>query len=292
MYAVPVRVNGEVIGAINFGYGDPPEDDSTLQKIASLYNIPVEKLRKKQQEHQTRPQFVIDYAKKRIQYSAELIAKLIEHKQAEVEIQKQLSEKETLLREVHHRIKNNIMNIEACLLLQEDSLDNQEAKIALQDAISRVQSMRILYDKLLIASDLSQISIKTYIEELVDSINSFSGKEFISMEKHISDFTINPRTAITVGIIINELLTNVYKYAFEKRATGAVAVSISNIKNAVTITIQDNGIGLNEATIKEKSSGLGLTLVKMLVQQLNGTHTTENANGTKHIIIFEKPARH
>ncbi len=211
-----------------------------------------------------------------------------ERKQAEEEIKKQLSEKETLLREVHHRVKNNIANIESLLSLQVDSTVNDEVKTALQDAISRIQSMRVLYEKLLLSKDIHEISIKNYAESLIDSLVMFFDPEKnIIIEKHFANFEVDARKAVSIGIIINELLTNVFKYAFKNRDSGMVSVSIDKEGNRVTLIIQDNGIGIDERIDANKYPGFGLTIVKMLVEQLKGTYSLANDNGTKSIIQFE-----
>ncbi|PKL15804.1 MAG: hypothetical protein CVV49_19555 [Spirochaetae bacterium HGW-Spirochaetae-5] len=217
-----------------------------------------------------------------------IIHDITERKQAGEEIQKQLREKETLLREIHHRVKNNIGNIEGFLILQDEATNNPEAKSAIKSAIVRVQSMRILYDKLLLSKDLHEISMKEYIEDLIDSLHDvFDKKDMIIIEKQISNFSILSKQAVTIGIIINELLTNVYKYAFKERDKGVVSISIKKSENKVTLIIQDNGIGIDEGIPGSKSSGFGLTIVKMLVEQLNGTYSIVNENGTKSVIQFE-----
>lgn len=206
---------------------------------------------------------------------------------AEEEVQKQLAEKEILLREVHHRIKNNMANVEGLLSLQADLIDNPEAKAALQDSIVRIQSMRILYDKLLLTKDYHDISIASYVEGLVDSISViFAMENKITIKKQITDFSIVPEKAIPVGIIINELLTNVFKYAFMGRDNGTVSILIEKFENLMTLMIEDNGIGMDEKISLNQSPGLGLTIVKMLVAQLKGTYKSINGNGTKIIIQF------
>ncbi len=211
-----------------------------------------------------------------------------ELKLSEEEIKKQLEEKEILLREVHHRVKNNIANIESLLLLQSNSITNKEAKVLLQESIGRVKSIRILYDKLLLTKDYHEISIRAYIENLIDSIASvFNVEKWITINKEITDFLIDSKRAISIGIIINELLTNVFKYAFAGRDNGNVLILMEKEKNRVTLIIEDNGIGIDKESSLIKSTGLGLTLVKMLIEQLQGTYSVENKNGTKSIINFE-----
>ena len=206
----------------------------------------------------------------------------------EEEIQKQLSEKEILLKEIHHRVKNNIANIEGLLSMHADSQSNPEVRSALKDAILRVQSMRVLYDNLLIGKDYHEVNLLKYAESLIDSIVSvFSGSGKITIEKKIADFTLPAKKAISVGIIINELLTNVFKYAFKGRESGLVSINLEKKGNTATLTVHENGIGIDEKIQSNKSSGLGMMLVKMLTEQLNGTCSIRNDNGTKSVIQFE-----
>ncbi|MBN2736442.1 MAG: response regulator [Spirochaetales bacterium] len=215
---------------------------------------------------------------------------ITELKKAEKENKKLLTEKEILVREIHHRVKNNIFNIESLLLIQADSSNNPEVSAALQDAGFRVQSMRILYEKMLISKDLRNISMKNYIEDIINSLYDVSvDKKNITIEKNIAEFSIASKQAMTIGIIINELLTNALKYAFKKGDNGLVSINIQKINNTVTLIIHDNGIGIeiNKHNMENKSSGFGLTIVKMLVEQLSGNCTIVNDNGTKTIVSFE-----
>ena len=203
-------------------------------------------------------------------------------------LEKQLTEKMVLLKEIHHRVKNNIANIEGVLSLQANSTNNAEVKTALQDSISRVKSMRALYDRLLLSEDYHDVSIKEYAECLIDSLSEvFSKIKDVKVEKKISEFTIESSKAISVGMLINEFMTNVYKYAFKERESGSVLISIKKDKNKVTLIVHDNGVGIDESKNVTESPGFGLTIVKMLVDQLDGTFSVTNENGTKNVIQFE-----
>ncbi len=209
-------------------------------------------------------------------------------KLAEEEIKRQLSEKETLLKEVHHRIKNNIASIEGLLSLQADSTDNAEVKTALQESISRIQSTRVLYEKLLMGKDYQDVSIKNYIESLVDSLIAvFPESKNVTIEKKINDFTLNSNKVIPIGIMINELMTNIFKYAFKGRDSGRISINLDKTETHVTLTIQDNGIGIDESINENKTQGFGLTIVKMLAEQLKGTYAIKNDKGTKSVLKFE-----
>jgi len=204
------------------------------------------------------------------------------------ELRKQLLNKLILLKEIHHRVKNNIANIESLLSLQAHSTTNTEVKNALKDSISRVKSMRALYDRLLLSEDYHEVSIKAYTEGLIITLGEvFSNNKNVTVEKQISEFKIDSNKAISVGMIINELMTNVFKYAFKEPDSGIVLVSIKKTKKKVTLTIHDNGIGIDERIDVTESHGFGLTIVKMLVDQLNGTLSITNENGTKSVVKFE-----
>ncbi|HPJ15431.1 MAG TPA: sensor histidine kinase, partial [Spirochaetota bacterium] len=201
---------------------------------------------------------------------------------------KQLAEKEILLREVHHRVKNSIANIEAFLSLQAGSNPNIEVKKALQEAVGRVQSIRVLYEKLLLTTDYRDTSVNNYLESLISSLIAvYDLNNNINVETNIADFEINSKKALSIGIIINELLTNVFKYAFTGRDNGTVSVSIDKTENRVTLVVKDNGVGISERRLENKSPGFGFTIVKMIVEQLGGSYDVVNDNGTNSIIQFE-----
>ncbi|MFP4618551.1 MAG: chemotaxis protein CheB [Spirochaetaceae bacterium] len=211
-------------------------------------------------------------------------------KQTEDELKKQLSEKETLLREVHHRIKNNIASIESLLSMQIQSVSNEEALSVLQDAVGRVNSMSTLYDKLLINEDYENSSAKSYTTGLIESLrNLFSDKAHFTVKTQIDEFNLPPKALFPLGIIINELFTNAMKYAFADKTGGTIEVSLTKRKDLVTLTVQDDGRGLPEDFSLKKSMGFGLTLVKMLSDQLEGSYTIENREkigGTRSVVEF------
>ncbi len=211
-----------------------------------------------------------------------------ERKRMLEEAEAQLVEKETLLREVHHRVKNNMATIESLLSLQADSMIQAEAKAALQDTTSRVRSSRVLYDKLLISQDLHAVSVRDYSEGLIDSLAMvYYPDGTIAIEKQISEFSIDPKRAFAIGIILNELLTNVFKYAFRGRDSGTVSVRINNTDGNVTLIIQDNGVGFDEIALEGKSAGFGLTVIEMLAKQLGGTYSIANHNGARSVVMFK-----
>lgn len=188
-------------------------------------------------------------------------------------------------------MKNNIAAVGSLLSMQIQSVSNNEARSILQAALARVNSMRVLYDKLLIQNDYKEGSVKSYIEDLIDSLRNLLFEETdISIDTQIADFALPSRTLFSLGIIINELLTNTIRHAFAGNANGRIEVTLTKRDNEVALTIQDNGSGLPEDFAPEKATGFGLTLVKMLSEQLGGTYAIEHredAGGTRSIVEFD-----
>ena len=201
----------------------------------------------------------------------------------------QLEEKELLLRETHHRIMNNLTAIHEMIYLQATSTSNDEAASILQDTMGMISGMGKLYKKMLVEKSYREISIRLYLHDLIDSISAlFPGATAISIIKKIDDFPINSRQLFPLGIIINELLTNSFKYAFPDGGSGKLTVTASEKNGMVTISISDNGRGLPEDFNPEKSDRFGLDLVKMLGIQLHADISFRNENGSKTVINFPK----
>jgi len=197
--------------------------------------------------------------------------------------------RESLLKEVHHRIKNNINIISSLLSFQSQTISEPSAIKALEDANSRVQSMGILYDKLYSSADFSELSINVYLSPLIDEIlSNFSNSNKVNVEKNIESFMMDAKRLQPLGIIISELITNIMKYAFKRRKSGLITVSAINNDGYNAIIIKNNGNGMPKAISFENSTGFGLQLVQALTNQLDGSLRIERENGTKVIIEFEK----
>jgi PAS domain S-box-containing protein len=217
-----------------------------------------------------------------------IVIDISDRKLAEAKIKHQLVEKEILLKEVHHRIKNNIASIENFLYMQSTTVGNEEVREALQQTIVRIQSMRILYEKLLIGKDYQEVSIRIYINSLLDSfVAVFPERTDVSIKRKITDFIASSRVAVAMGIIINELLTNVFKYAFRGRDTGLVSIALEKSGNHITLIIQDDGVGIDAGLYAGKSQGFGFSIVSMLAEQLDGTYIMTNDNGMKSVLEFD-----
>ncbi len=211
-----------------------------------------------------------------------------ERNRAEETIKQQLQEKETLLREVHHRIKNNILTITSLLNLQARSAAETDVQAGLQQAVSRVKSMGLIYEKLLLTDKYRKISVKEYLEELIAAVeNLFSVYSKITLNKEIADFNLDTKRLFPLGLIVNELITNSMKYGFSDKTFGSIHVVLSKRKNEISLTLQDDGKGLPANFDISKSTGFGLRLVQTLTDQLEGTLTTGKNNGAKFVVKFE-----
>jgi len=219
----------------------------------------------------------------------ESIRDITERKMAEGKIKTLLDEKEILLREVHHRIKNNMNTVAGLMMMQADALTEPSAVAALNDARSRVLSMMLLYDKLYHSDDFKQMSFRDYILVLVDEIvANFPNKFMVKIEKNIDDFVIDSKRLSHLGIIFNEILTNIMKYAFKGRDHGSIDVSATVTGDRVTIVVQDDGTGFPDSAANASTEGFGLQLVDLLTKQLRGSTKIERNHGTKFILEFEK----
>jgi two-component sensor histidine kinase len=211
-----------------------------------------------------------------------------QHKRAEAEIRIQLEEKETLLKEVHHRIKNNIVSIEGLLFMHADSVTSPEAVSALRDALGRVKSMRVLYDMLLMSDGYKSICARKYTESLLDSLSElFQNGIQVTITREIAEISLAPKEMFHLGIIINELLTNVMKYGFNGKKSGLIHVTLKKAGRHTTLTVQDNGAGFPDGFDVKKTEGYGLMLVQMLSKQLGGSLIMENMNGAKSVLTFD-----
>jgi len=214
---------------------------------------------------------------------------ITERKMAENKIKGLLAEKELTLKEVHHRIKNNMNTVASLMWLQADTLKEPTAIAALEDARSRVMSMMVLYDKLYRADNFHELPFSEYISSLVDEIiDNFPNKGIVTIEKKLDDFILDTQKSSSLGIIINELLTNIMKYAFKGRSEGLITVSATASDNRVKLVIRDNGVGISGSLDIKNSAGFGLQLVELMVQQLSGTLVIERNNGTAFILEFDK----
>ncbi len=212
---------------------------------------------------------------------------ITDRKLADEKIKSLLGENELILKEVHHRIKNNMNTMKSLVSLQGLFLKDENAKNALKDVESRFNSMLVLYDKLNQSPGLTDISVSSYLPALINEVvRTFPNSGSVEVVTRIDDFAIGAKRLQTLGIIINELLTNIMKYAFTGRASGIITLEAAKSDGRIRISVHDDGAGLPEGIDFEHSPGFGLMLIRELMRQIGGTIRAERANGTKVILEF------
>jgi PAS domain S-box-containing protein len=216
------------------------------------------------------------------------IADISDRKKTEKRIKVLLAEKEILLKEVHHRIKNNMNSMMGLLSIQANNMKDPAAVSAIEDARSRMQYMAVLYDKLYRNENLNSLSAKEYLPVLADEIMStYSGDIKIKIEKNIENFMLDISILSPLGIMVNEIINNSMKYAFNGKKNGLIKISAFKKSDHVTISIEDNGSGIPESVKLGESAGFGLNLVYMLTKQLDGKIRVEREAGTKFVLEFD-----
>ncbi len=212
----------------------------------------------------------------------------IERKQTEEGLKSSLDQKDTLLKETHHRVKNNMQVIISLLNLQSHYSTNTEAVKVLKESQNRVKLMGMIHEQLYQSKDLSKINFSDYVDSLVnDLLESYDVKGRILPKVTIDDIRLNIETAVPCGLIISELVSNSLKYAFPDDRNGEVTVSLKSLGKRYVLVVEDDGIGIPEAIDYKNSESLGLQLVNNLSEQLDGVVEIENANGTKFKITFK-----
>ncbi|SOE21758.1 Two-component sensor histidine kinase, contains HisKA and HATPase domains [Spirosomataceae bacterium TFI 002] len=208
-----------------------------------------------------------------------------------VQLDKRNAENELLLKEIHHRVKNNLEIVSGLLELQSSQIDDPSVQAAMLSSQNRVHSMGIIHQKLYQSEHLTSIEMRDYFVNLGENImNSFSSDGKVKIECDMPELVLDVDTAISVGLIANELLTNAFKYAFEGKEKGKIEITMkSNGPNDdnLELNITDDGIGKNEDS-PAKGTGFGTMLIDLLTKQLNGTISYKNENGTKVSLVFNK----
>ncbi len=204
------------------------------------------------------------------------------------QLSKALDVNKLLLKEIHHRVKNNLQVISSLLGLQQAYLKNPEAKEAIMTSKTRVQSMSLLHQKLYQGEDILKVNIKDYFENLI--LNLFQtykvNQDKIELKQEIQSLELHVDTVITMGLIFNELISNALKYAFENDEKGVIKVSVKQVNNLIYMVVSDNGKGTEFNVLPKRSSSLGMNLVSSFTAKLEGEVVIDNCNGTHFEIAF------
>ncbi len=214
---------------------------------------------------------------------------ITEQKRADKQVKASLKEKEILLHEVHHRVKNNMQVINSLLKLQANNTKDEQIKNVLKESQSRVYAMSAVHETLHGSENLSKIDLKSYLSKITTVIfQTYSiDHRKVKLSSSVEDSPININQAYPLGLIINELISNSLKYAFPEDRNGDITVKLKKLGKEFKLSVKDNGIGMPEGFEWENSSTLGLKLVRTLVEnQLDGSIDMESKNGTKFTVKF------
>jgi PAS domain S-box-containing protein len=217
---------------------------------------------------------------------------ITERKQAEDKIQASLREKEVLLKEIHHRVKNNLQVISSLLKMQSRSITDPEIMEIFQESQSRIHSMALIHEKLYQSADLARINCAEYIQNLTSHLYRCYGMtpRHIQLEVKVPQISLSLDAALPCGLIINELVSNALKYAFPDKRSGKIYIELEvNADNCYILKVSDNGIGLPPNIDWENTRSLGLRLVRTLSQQLGATVAVDLTDGTLFSLTFIEP---
>jgi two-component sensor histidine kinase len=216
-----------------------------------------------------------------------VIAKL----QADASVRAALKEKETLLKEIHHRVKNNMQVVSSLMSLQADRATNAEAQAVLTASQSQIRSMALIHEKLYSSGTLSEIEFADYVGSLIKELLQMYhvAPDAVTITTDIEDVRFGVDIAMPCALILNELVSNCLKYAFPDGGVGEVIVGMQYADGTYTLTVADNGVGFPADVDFRATGSLGMQLVTALVDQIDGTIDMNGENGTSFVISFSPP---
>ena len=219
----------------------------------------------------------------------QLTGEIEERRRAEKLLESSLHEKEVLLKEIHHRVKNNLQVIQSMLKLQANQVKDPAVMVALKDSQNRVQSMALIHEKLYQSVNLANIDFAEYIQSLISFLNRSynSSQKQVNLRVQAEPLSLYIDMAVPCGLIVNELVSNALKHAFPDGNGGEVAIQLKAEENGrVELVVSDNGVGIPEGVDIWNSPSLGLQLVNALVNQLDGDLQFDSSQGTRFTISF------
>jgi two-component sensor histidine kinase len=196
-------------------------------------------------------------------------------------------EKDVLIQEIHHRVKNNLQFVSSLINMQINSSDNTQESYSLNDASRRIKAMALVHEMLYNQNEMKGIHIEQYLLELVDSINELVNSQQIPIQFNVNavPLVFDTQRAIALGMITSELISNSIKYAFLHTENPAITVLLVKEQEKIRFSVEDNGSGLPETQHERKK--LGMRLISIFSRQLKGEYRFENKNGYKYIIEFK-----
>jgi len=204
------------------------------------------------------------------------------------QLNQSLLEKETLLKEIHHRVKNNLQSIASLLNLQTEFVKDEKTIALIRESQNRIKAMALIHEKIYQSKSLDRIDYGDYLKKITQSLfESYSvSPKKITMKIHAKDIVLHIDKAIPCSLIINELVSNSFKHAFPNDRTGVVQIDVKLEGDTVHLLYSDNGVGLPESVALDRTESLGMRLIAGLTQQLKGTVEIQRGEGTTFVITF------
>ncbi len=226
--------------------------------------------------------------KGRLRGFAKVMRDETERRKADEQLRVSLHEKEILLQEIHHRVKNNLQVVTSLLRLQSEHVSDERTQAMFQEARNRVQAIGGIHELLYRSADLAHIDFAAYLDRLARDLFSFYGlsDDRVHLSIDVDHTTLEIKEAMPCGLLVNELVTNCLKHAFPNGREGKIRVSLECVEERCILIVEDDGVGLPEGFDWEQADSLGLQLVQVLTAQLNGVIHVDSTSGTRVEISF------
>jgi PAS domain S-box-containing protein len=217
-----------------------------------------------------------------------VISDISDQKRIEEEIKATLKEKEAMMREIHHRVKNNLQIVSSLLRLQSRSIKEQTLKDTFEIAQNRIKSMALIHEVLYLSENLDRINFSDYIQRITHHLFSMFSRRAkkIQLELEVGEFYLDIDKAIPCGLIINELVSNAFKHGFPDGKPGKIRVHLDHKLDRYTLVVMDTGVGFPKDVDIKNTETLGLQLVNDLVKQIEGAYQLQHNDGTSFKIVF------
>jgi two-component sensor histidine kinase len=282
---LPLSIGDQVRGGLAVWGPDLREDDlPTLLVFASQVAVTIEGARLYTAEQKRTQELA--------QLSDKLMVELAERRRAEDQVKASLQEKEVLLKEIHHRVKNNLQVVSSLLHLQSEQIQDPRITEAFRDSQNRVRSMALIHERLYQSENLAVIDFAAYVHNLAEHLlHSYGvGMENVTLDVEADAVSLDIDTAAPCGLLLNELVSNALKHGFPDGRKGVIQVGLCSDQDGhLTLTISDDGVGFPKDLDMQNTRSLGLQLVQTLVQQLDGRIEVHRRNGTAFRVTFPVP---
>lgn len=214
---------------------------------------------------------------------------MTERQRAEKLLSKSVEEKEVLLRELQHRVKNSLGIVSCFLRLNMSSLEDERSIRVFQEAVDRISCVSMVYEKLSVSTSIDQVDLGKYLGDLVELLRSTyaAGTEKLSLVSRLARTLCDMKRAVSLGLMLNELFTNALKYAYKPGEAGEIRIDLSSDGERTTLKVSDDGPGLPRGFDPKSAKSLGLRIARLLAEEIGGSLEFEAGKGTAAVVVFD-----